>query len=361
MANLHLAERFSVIKYLGSKRTLVPLLANLAEASEARTALDLFTGTTRVAQAFKRLGLSVSAVDLASYSEVFARTWITIDASQANLTELGEAISDLNATPGEAGYFTKTFCEDARFFQPKNGAKVDAIRNRIESEYKANWMYYPLLTSLILASDRVDSTTGLQMAYLKSWASRSFNSLELRDPGLIAGEGFAYRGDALELAAHLPPVDLAYLDPPYNQHRYFSNYHIWETLTRWDSPEPYGIANKRIDVRDSGTKSPFNAKREIAASIQKLVNDVQAETLILSYNNESWLAKDDLIAMCEPRGEVAVIEVDFKRYVGAQIGIFNQAGKKVGVPTHSRNIEYVVLAGDRNRVRKMVEASKNFG
>lgn len=347
-----------MIKYLGSKRTLVPLLSSLAAASGAQTALDLFTGTTRVAQAFKRQGLTVSAVDLASYSEVFSRTWISINADTANQTELTAALVDLNATVGVPGYFTKTFCEDARFFQPQNGAKVDAIRDRIEREYKTSWMYHPLLTSLILAADRVDSTTGLQMAFLKSWASRSFNQLELRDPGLIAGEGFSYRGDALELAATLPPTDLAYLDPPYNQHRYFANYHIWETLTRWDHPEVYGIANKRIDVRDPETKSAFNSKREIATSIEKLLTDVRAETLILSYNNESWLSKDDLIALCEPRGHVAVLEVDFKRYVGAQIGIFNQSGKKVGEPKHQRNLEYVVLVGDRKRVEKMVAASK---
>ena len=290
-----------MIKYLGSKRTLVPLLSAMAQASGARSALDLFTGTTRVAQALKHQGLQVSAVDLASYSEVFARTWITIDGSQANQSELSAAVADLNSTAGDPGYFTKTFCEDARYFQPQNGARVDAIRNRLETEFKESWMYYPLLASLILAADRVDSTTGLQMAYLKSWASRSFKALELRDPGLIRGEGFAYRGDALELAATLPSVDLAYLDPPYNQHRYFSNYHIWETLTRWDAPESYGIANKRTDVRDPATKSAFNSKREIASSVEKLMTDVRAETLILSYNNESWISKDELIAMCEPR------------------------------------------------------------
>jgi adenine-specific DNA-methyltransferase len=315
--------------------------------------LDLFTGTTRVAQAFKRKGLIVSAVDLASYSEVFARTWISLDGGKANQQELTSALADLNSTPGNAGYFTKTFCQDARFFQPKNGEKIDAIRNRIEAEFKDSWMYHPLLTSLILASDRVDSTTGLQMAFLKSWAPRSFKDLDLRDPELIAGEGFAYRGDALELAATLPPVDLAYLDPPYNQHRYFANYHIWETLVRWDAPEAYGIANKRIDVRDPATKSAFNSKREIRESIEKLLKDVQAETLILSYNNESWLTKDDLIAMCEPRGRVELIEVDFKRYVGAQIGIFNRSGEKVGQPTHQRNVEYIVLVGDKSTLAKM--------
>jgi adenine-specific DNA-methyltransferase len=335
----------------------VPLLSALAEASGARTALDLFTGTTRVAQAFKRQGLTVSAVDLASYSEVFSRTWISLDGSTANQVELTAALADLNSTPGDAGYFTKTFCEDARYFQPKNGAKIDAIRNRIEAEFKDTWMYHPLLTSLILASDRVDSTTGLQMAFLKSWATRSFKDLEMRDPELIAGEGFAYLGDALELAATLPPVDLAYLDPPYNQHRYFANYHIWETLVRWDAPEAYGIANKRIDVRDPATKSAFNSKRELRTSIDQLIKDVNADTLILSYNNESWLTKDDLISMCEPRGSVKLIEVDFKRYVGAQIGIFNRSGEKVGQPKHQRNVEYVVLVGDKSTVAKMVSAA----
>jgi adenine-specific DNA-methyltransferase len=179
----------------------------------------------------------------------------------------------------------------------------------------------------------------------------------MRDPELIAGEGFAYLGDALELAATLPPVDLAYLDPPYNQHRYFANYHIWETLVRWDAPEAYGIANKRIDVRDPATKSAFNSKRELRTSIDQLIKDVNADTLILSYNNESWLTKDDLISMCEPRGSVKLIEVDFKRYVGAQIGIFNRSGEKVGQPKHQRNVEYVVLVGDKSTVAKMVSAA----
>ena len=58
------------------------------------------------------------------------------------------------------------------------------------------------------------------------------------------------RGDACELAGELGPFDFAYLDPPYNQHRYFTNYHIWETLVAWDAPVHYGVACKRVDARD---------------------------------------------------------------------------------------------------------------
>jgi adenine-specific DNA-methyltransferase len=342
-----------LIKYLGSKRTLIPTLTTLAKASGAVTALDLFTGTTRVARAFKSLGINVIAADIASYSEIFAKTWIELDSGDIDEGDLTEALLELSALPGEPGYFTKTFCIDARFFQPENGARVDSMRAKIETDYRETNLYFPLLTALILAADRVDSTTGLQMAFLKTWARRSFNNLEMRDPGLMAGPGLAVRGDALELAHLLPEVELAYLDPPYNQHRYFSNYHIWESLVRWDKPETYGIANKRLDARSVENKSPFNSKKTMPAAIEKLISDVNAQTMVLSYNNESWLSKDDLIAMCETRGHVEVVDVDFKRYVGSQIGVYNKKGLRVGTPGARRNVEHIVIAGDKELVKKM--------
>lgn len=347
-----------MIKYLGSKRTLIPVLTKLGEASGAKTALDLFTGTTRVAQAFKKLGMSVTASDVASYAECFGKTWIELDAESIDQRELTEAIRELDSLEGQPGYFTQKFCIEARYFQPKNGEKVDAIRERIETDYRDSWLYYPLLTSLILGADRVDSTTGIQMAFLKGWASRSGNQLELRDPQLLAGTGRSIRGDALEIVKDLPSVDLAYLDPPYNQHRYFSNYHVWESLVRWDKPDTYGIANKRIDARDSEMKSQFNSKKTMAKALAQLVGDLQCETMVLSYNNESWLSRSDLMDMSSARGHVEILDFDFKRYVGSQIGVFNKAGERVGSPGAKRNIEHLVIAGEKQTVRRMVESLK---
>jgi len=105
------------------------------------------------------------------------------------------------------------------------------------------------LTSLMEAADRVDSTTGVQMAYLKSWSKRSFQPLTLRVPELLPGEGSASCLEAAEAARTLE-ADLVYLDPPYNQHSYLGNYHVWESLVRWDKPEVYGVAMKRRDVRE---------------------------------------------------------------------------------------------------------------
>ena len=348
-----------MIKYLGSKRTLVPLLRQIISIETATSAADLFTGTTRVARGFKEAGAHVTAVDTASYAFVLAKTLIELDKSLVNLTELSDAIAELNSLSGEVGYFTETYCLTSRYFQPQNGARVDAIRNRIESAYKSSWLYEPLLTSLMLATDKVDSTTGIQMAYLKNWSKRSFNSIKMQMPELLDGPGVALQTDALQAAKTMNPVQVAYLDPPYNQHRYFANYHIWETLVRWDAPATYGIANKRLDVRTKDHRSLFNSKPAMPAALRDLVREVKAETIVLSYNNESWLDRDELIDICSVKGHVEVVDVDFKRYVGSQIGVYNKAGERVGEPGAKRNTEHVVFAGEKSRISRLVEKLQN--
>lgn len=335
-----------MIKYLGSKRSLVPVLGDIAERVGARTAVDLFTGTTRVAQEFKRRGLTVTACDVATYSQVLSDCYIATDADAVDLQELDNELKRLAALPGEPGYFTRTFCEEARFFQPKNGARVDAIRNALEAQ-RDSPLFPVLLTSLMLAADRVDSTTGLQMAYLKAWAPRAHQDLELRRPDLLPGRGATVAGDVTETVDALPPVDLMYLDPPYNQHRYFTNYHIWETLVRWDEPETYGIARKRLDARDDATRSVFNSKRSMPAALADLLHRARAEVVVVSYNDESWVTADDITVMLRDAGheDVRMLAFDSKRYVGAQIGIFGPSGQKVGTVSRLRNTEYLFVAG----------------
>lgn len=343
-----------VIKYIGSKRRLVPMLGELFTATGGGKALDLFTGTTRVAQEFKRRQGVVTAVDTARYSEIFARCYIEAPAEAVDKDALAEAIRTLNALPGSDGYFTETFCRQSRYFQPFNGERVDAIRDRLEVEYRESPLFPILLTSLIEAADRVDSTTGLQMAYVKNWAPRSFNRLELRMPDLLPGPGRAVRGDACQLAGSLGTFDMAYLDPPYNQHRYFTNYHIWETLVAWDAPEHYGIACKRIDARDDATKSVFNLTRQMPPALRQVIANVDARFVVVSYNDEAWVSLEQLVDMCEAHGHVATLAFDSKRYVGAQIGIYNPRGDKVGTVSHLRNLEYVMVAGAERDVRRVV-------
>lgn len=342
-----------MVKYIGSKRRLAGVLGELAEQTGARTAIDLFTGTTRVAQELKRRGAVVWAVDSARYSEVLARCYVETDGRAIDQGELRAAIDHLNALPGRDGYFTETFCRRSRYLQPHNGARVDAIRDALRDDFAASPLYPILLTSLLEAADRVDSTVGVQMAYLKRWAPRSHNPLELRPPVLLDGGGHARRGDAAAVARELPEVDFAYLDPPYNQHSYYRNYHVWETLVAWDAPEHYGVACKRADCRDPLTRSPFNSRRTFRAALAATVTAVRARVLALSHNDESWMSRAELVDLCTTRGDVCVLEFDSARYVGARIGIHNAAGQRVGRVGRLRNVEYVVLSGERADLRRV--------
>lgn len=348
-----------MIKYLGSKRLLVPALGAVASAVQARTAVDLFTGTTRVAQEFKRRGVHVVASDIATYSDVLAQCYIATDATTIDPDEVAEALQRLNQLPGERGYFTRTFCEEARFFRPENGARVDAIRNLLEAEYRDSALWPILLTSLMLAADRVDSTTGIQMAYLKQWAPRADKQLELKAPDLLPGPGRSVLGDATDVVATLAPVDLMYLDPPYNQHRYYANYHIWETLVRWDEPEPYGVAQKRLDARDASTKSVFNRKREMPGAFTRVLQQAAAQVVAVSYNDEAWISPDQMVDALRSAGhqEVQLVAFDHRRYVGARIGIFNRRGEKVGRVSHTANTEFLFLAGPTEQVEAAVAAA----
>ena len=334
-----------MIKYLGSKRRLVSRIVALVSAiPRARTVLDLFAGSTRVSQGLKSAGFEVTANDLATYSEVLATAYIATDASRVSSEALMARLSELDALPGVRGYVTRTFCEDARYFQPMNGERIDAIRAGIDRLAESETERAILLTALLEAADRVDSTTGLQMAYLKEWAPRSHRPLTLRLPALLPGACRALRLEARECVAREEMFDVAYLDPPYNQHSYYSNYHIWETLVRGDEPSAYGIARKREDCRTS--KSAFNQRPNAWNALRDVVLGVRARHLVVSFSNEGFFTEDAIRALLAERGdEVAVIPVDSPRYVGARIGIHNPKGERVGAVSHVRNTELLFVAG----------------
>jgi adenine-specific DNA-methyltransferase len=342
-----------VIKYIGSKRRLVPVLGDLLSRAGARTALDLFTGTTRVAQEWKRRGARVTAVDSARYAALLADCYISTDAVEVDMQALREVISHLQYLPGTDGYVTETFSRQARYFQEHNARRIDAVRDAIEKEWSGHPWRPVLLAALLQAADRVDSTTGLQMAYLKSWAPRSYQPLELRVPQLLPGPGTTCLADAVTVTSQLPPVDLAYLDPPYNQHRYAGNYHVWETLIAWDAPEHYGVACKRVDLRSADTASVFNSRRHAPAALAHLIQRVRAEIVLISGSDEGWVGVDDLAEMATGRGAVEVLAFDSKRYVGAQIGIHNPKGEKVGQVGRTRNTEFLIVAGPARTVTRM--------
>ena len=343
-----------MIKYLGSKRSLLPWITSTIQLihryEPIQTILDPFSGSARVGHALKAAGFYVIASDYATYAHTLAKALIESNAHHYPPAVVQPLLNYLNSLPGIPGWFTEKYAEKARFFQPSNAARIETIRQAIDDiAHTDENLRAILLTSLLIAADKVDSTTGLQMAYLKRWAPRAYQPLRLTYPPLLPGGGLATQLDAQE-AVQAYPTDLVYLDPPYNQHSYLANYHIWETLVRFDNPPTYGIAQKRMDVRER--KSPFNSRKTAPHALAQLLLSARTKVILLSFSNEGFLSEAELVKMCQEKGYVLVLRHPHRRYIGAQIGIYNPAGQKVGQISHLHNEERLFIISPKKALIK---------
>jgi adenine-specific DNA-methyltransferase len=112
---------------------------------------------------------------------------------------------------------------------------------------------------------------------------------------------------------------------------------------RWDAPEHYGVGCKRVDCKT--TKSAYNSKREAWLSFGRLIERLSTPWIIVSFNNEGYHHPDKVAALLSEKGYIRSVAIDYKRYVGAQIGIFNPSGTKVGAVSHLRNKELLFVVG----------------
>lgn len=340
-----------MIKYLGSKRRLLPaIIREIQNIPDVHTVVDVFSGTSRVGIAMKSMGYKVYSNDYSHFAHALAKCHVETDPSAEILNDTIQLIGEFNELKGSSGYFTETFCVKSKFFQPKNGERIDAIREEIAEKSLNPSLEAVLLTSLMEAADRVDSTVGVQMAYLKEWSPRSHKDIQLKVPHMVLsgpnGKSKASRNDVFDFLEDMRFVkaDLAYIDPPYNQHSYLGNYHIWESLVQWDKPAVYGVACKREDIKQR--KSPFNSKPQFEHTMRRLLTNINARHIILSFSDEGFLSKDKLLDMLHSiysPGSIQVREFLYPRYVGSRIGIHNPQGEKVGEVGSLINKEFLFV------------------
>jgi adenine-specific DNA-methyltransferase len=344
------------VKYIGSKSSLIPSILKAIDESSSipiTSVLDVFTGTTRVAQACKKRGWTVTTSDLSWASDAYSHTWI---ANEGSNTHLQIKLNHLNGLEGEAGWITNNYCDVkgeqdgiVRVWQPKNGARADVIRDTINlwqtNGEISEWEAKTLTTSLILALDKVDNTVGVQQAYLKSWCTRSKNDLVLELPKTLAGpKGNHLIGDCLKL--NYPQADVAYIDPPYSTHSYATYYHIWDSIAKWDKPAVGLKTNRRMDrisgstSFDESMSSAWNSKKTAFKAFGDLIDRLPARNLIVSYNNESLVPIDKLLELFKKYPSVKTTKIDYARNIMCQIG--NAAKDKTDVTEFAtKNVEYL--------------------
>ena len=318
-----------MIKYIGSKRTLVPLITSVAAAPAGAhrpaTSSPARRGSGRRSA---RLGLAVHSNDLATYSEVLGRAYIVADAGRRSRAARRDPRRALGARgPGRLlhrGVLPPGALLPAA--RTARGSTRSATRSTATRCRRSSGAPPHLAARGRRPGRQHDrAADGLP----QGWAPRSYN--DARRCGCPsrrrARRARVTRLDANELAPALD-VDLVYVDPPYNQHSFFSNYHVWETLVRWDAPESYGVACKRVDCREQQERLQLEAQRAGRAS-PSCSRRSGRRWLLVSVSDEGFHDAGRARASCSPGiGHVGRIDVDSKRYVGAQIGIYNPSGRE---------------------------------
>ena len=295
------------MRFIGSKANL---LKNIEECittnihTKQKVFCDIFSGTGIVSRYFKP-DYEIISNDTLYFSYVIQKALIENNKTplfvklkktitdpfdyleNTKITTKNKFIESNYSPSGEAGRM---------YFTPENARRIDFIRNKIE-QWKLNKNisdaeYYYLLSSLIEAVPSVSNITGTYGAYLKNWDKRAYKKLELPQFSIENNnyKNKAFNEDVFKLESHVSG-DILYIDPPYNSRQYAPNYHILETIARYDNPKLSGVTGIRPYADQ---KSVFCSKNEVSDAFEHLIKNANFTHIIMSYSS-AGLMKSDFI------------------------------------------------------------------
>lgn len=309
------------MNYIGSKLSLMDFLqetiteVTACEVGDNQTFADLFAGTGIVGSTFKENGYNVIANDIQYYSYVLNKHFINNDSPLDN-----SIVDYLNSLNGIDGYIFNNYCfgsgSGRNYFSDSNGRKCDAIRQEIEKMYLNNEInenqYYHLLASLINSIDSYANTASVYGAFLKHIKRSAANEFILKLLPVISGNqnGVVYNEDVNILIKNISG-DILYLDPPYNARQYCTNYHVLETISRYDNPVLYG----KTGLREYGEqKSAFCSTRTVSTVFEDLIANSDFKYIFLSYNNEGLMSLDTIKNIMQKYGKYEIFTTEYRRF-----------------------------------------------
>lgn len=308
------------MNYIGSKYSLISFIQDTIsqvtnyQNNSGLTFCDLFAGTGIVGATYRKNGWKVISNDIQYYSYILNKHYIEnsppIDIS---------LIEELNGLEGIDGFIYNNYCQGSgsgrNYFTDYNGRKCDAIRVQLEKLYntkqisESEYIFY--LASLINSIDKYANTASVYSAFLKHIKKSAERKFILEPLQIVDGiKGMVYNKDANELCREIKG-DVLYLDPPYNNRQYYSNYHILETIARYDNPELYGTTGLR---KNDNLKSKFCSKRTVEETFEDLIKNANFKYIFLSYNNEGLMDLDTIKRIMSKYGEYGFYTQQYKRF-----------------------------------------------
>lgn len=333
------------MRYIGCKLNLLPYIEHLVtETLGVREGVfcDLFAGTATVGAHFKKQGFQIISNDLLELSAAFQHALIANNTAPefagiidtlgdvgdtnlfTSLSSYNQVIAWLNCLPGKKGFIFNAYCPSGRnecgrqYLSDVNGQKIDAIRQQIQTWREAGDIteneFYLLLLPLVEATSKVANISGTYAAYLKHWDVRTYKPLTLVPVDIIRSRlsHSVYRRPANELVSEIR-CDVLYIDPPYNTRQYITNYHLLETLARYDNPSLRG----KTGLRDyeASEKSAYCSKSACLSAFTDLIEKADARHIVVSYSNEGILSPDEILAVLSLRGEANLSSaIDYQRF-----------------------------------------------
>lgn len=338
------------MNYIGSKLSILNFVKDsinktLELSNDKRNAnqmifADLFAGTGIVGASFKKEGYKVISNDIQYYSYILNKHIIENNeelkfdgiclffpeiSKLSSVERVFFILKFLENLEGKEGFIYNNYCyggtknsENPRiYFSDENGKKVDSIRETIEVWYNKNWIieneYFFLLASLINSIDRYANTASVYGAFLKKLKKSAQKKLELKPyhSTIINNQNnTVFNMDVNKLIKTIKG-DILYLDPPYNHRQYATNYHLLETIAKYDFPKIKGKTGLREYEEQ---KSLYCSKNNAVEIFEDLINNANFKYIFLSYNDEGIIPIEEIERIFSKKGKYIRFEMDYKRF-----------------------------------------------
>lgn len=332
-----------IITYLGNKRKLLDNIANEVEfilkemGLEKAKICDLFSGSGIVARRLKQYSSRLFANDLEEYSYVINDCYLT-NSEDFNEKFYNELYNKILLKKPIEGIITNNYApkddndikEGERvFYSHENAIRIDTIRKAIDDVPKSYKKFF--LAPLLYEASVHTNTSGVFKGFYKSkqknvgkFGGEGENALErILGPIKLKKPLFSnydcqvtlFNEDANILVKHLQNIDITYIDPPYNQHPYGSNYFMLNTIIENKIGNNISTVS---GIPNDWNKSVYNKKNEALSAFENLVNDIDSKYLIISYNNEGFITLDEMQTMLSKYGDLSTKEVDYIAFRGSR-------------------------------------------
>ncbi len=335
-----------IITYIGNKRSLLPVIQSTMNiicdeiGRNKLVTLDLFSGSGVVARLLKQYSSFLYANDIELYSLINNICYLSNKSvvNKFNLIEIyKKLLANIKNEWRTDGFISEMYAPaddehikfgERVFYTRRNAEYLDTARTQIGLLPLEVQPYF--LAPLIASASVHTNTSGVFKGFYKdsegvgcfggvgkNALTRILGDIEVQIPVLSDYEckSKVLQMNAIDAVKSLPHVDVAYLDPPYNQHPYGSNYFMLNLLASYEKPNEVSSVS---GIPKDWNRSNFNKRRIAQNELFNVIEQCDASYVLISYNSEGFIQYEDMVSFLEQLGTVRIIETQYNTFRGSR-------------------------------------------